>query len=113
MVENYREEILSRMVKDMLDIQLLRMVLTQPLWGYKIKKKVEEELHIRLRHGALYPTLNGLEQKGFLKSQRETKDGRSRKIYTVTEKGVEYLHSYYSIINEQINVAWWYSLARL
>ncbi len=113
MVENYREEILSRMVKEMLDIQLLRMVLTQPLWGYKIKKKVEKELHIRLRHGALYPTLNSLEQKGLLKSQRETKDGRSRKVYTVTEKGMEYLNSYYSIINEQINVAWWHSLARL
>lgn len=113
MVENYREEILHRIVKDMLDIQLLRMVLTQPLWGYKIKKKVEEDLHIRLRHGALYPMLNGLERKGLLVSQKEQKDGRSRKVYTVTEKGMDYLYSYYSIINDQINVAWWYSLARL
>ncbi len=113
MVENFREEILNRIVKDMLDIHLLRMVLSQPLWGYKIKKKVEEDLHIRLRHGALYPMLNSLERRGFLISQREQKDGRSRKVYAVTNKGVEYLYSYYTIINEQISVAWWYPLTRL
>jgi DNA-binding PadR family transcriptional regulator len=113
MVGNYREEIQNRIVKDMLDIHLLRMVLVQALWGYKIKKKVEEDLHIRLRHGALYPTLNSLERRGFLVSQKEQKDGRSRKVYVVTDKGVEYLYSYYSIISEQISVAWWYPLVRL
>jgi DNA-binding PadR family transcriptional regulator len=113
MVENYREEISQRIVKNMLDIQLLRMVLKQPLWGYKIKKKVEADFHFKLRHGALYPMLNSLEQKGFLTSQKEQKDGRSRKVYSVTEKGLEYLYSYYSVLNEQINIAWWYPLVWL
>jgi PadR family transcriptional regulator PadR len=102
MAETYRKELVQRMIKNLLDIQLLRMVQAQPLWGYKIKKKVETNFHIKLRHGALYPMLNSLEQKGFLTSQKQTKGGRARKVYTITKKGNEYLQSYYDILKEQI-----------
>jgi PadR family transcriptional regulator PadR len=102
MAETYRKELVQRMIKNLLDIQLLRMVQAQPLWGYKIKKKVETNFHIKLRHGALYPMLNALEQKGFLTSQKQTKGGRARKVYTITKKGNEYLQSYYDILKEQI-----------
>ena len=89
----------------MLDIQLLRIVQAQPLWGYKIKKKMETDFQIKLRHGALYPTLNLLEQKGFLTSQKQTAGGRARKVYTITRNGKEYLQSYYSVLKEQIEGA--------
>ena len=102
MAETYQKELVQRIIKNLLDIQLLRMVQAQPLWGYKIKKKAETNFHIKLRHGALYPTLNSLEQKGFLTSQKQTKGGRARKIYTITPKGAEYLQSYYDILKEQI-----------
>ena len=102
MAETYRKELVQRMIKNLLDIQILRMVQAQPLWGYKIKKKVETNFHIKLRHGALYPMLNSLEQKGFLTSQKQTKGGRARKIYTITKKGKEYVQSYYNVLKEQI-----------
>ena len=102
MGETYRKELVQRMIKNLLDIQLLRMVQAQPLWGYKIKKKVEANFNIKLRHGALYPMLNSLEQKGFLTSQRQTKGGRARKVYTITKNGREYLQSYYDILKEQV-----------
>ena len=105
MAEPYREELVQRIIKNLLDIQLLRMVQAQPLWGYKIKKKVETNFQIKLRHGALYPTLNLLEQKGFLISQKQTKGGRARKVYTITKKGKEYLQSYYDVLKEQIEGA--------
>jgi PadR family transcriptional regulator PadR len=89
----------------MLDIQILRMVQAQPQWGYNIKKKVETNFHIKLRHGALYPMLNSLEKKGFLTSQKQTKGGRARKVYTITTKGREYLQSYYDVLKEQIEGA--------
>ena len=103
MTEIYQTELVQRIIKNLLDIQLLRMVQNQPLWGYKIKKKVEENFNVKLRHGALYPMLNHLEQKGFLTSQRQTKGGRARKVYTITQNGKEYLQSYYSIIKQQIS----------
>ena len=102
MGETYRKELVQRMIKNLLDIQLLRMIQAQPLWGYKIKKKMEANFHIKLRHGALYPMLNSLEQKGFLTSQRQTKGGRVRKVYTITKNGREYLQSYYDILKEQV-----------
>jgi PadR family transcriptional regulator, regulatory protein PadR len=102
MTENYQTELVQRIIKNLLDIQLLRMVQAQPLWGYKIKKKVEENFNVKLRHGALYPMLNQLEQQGFLTSQRQTKGGRARKVYTITKEGKEYLQSYYNIIKDQI-----------
>jgi PadR family transcriptional regulator PadR len=78
------------------------MVQAQPLWGYKIKKKVETNFNVKLRHGALYPMLNKLEKKGFLTSQRPTKGGRARKVYTITKAGETYLQSYYSILKDQL-----------
>ena len=104
MSEEYREEILHRLIKNLLDIQILRMIKAKPIWGYLIKKKAEQDFQLKLRHGALYPMLNYLEERGFLKSERQTKDGRVRKVYTITNAGKEYLQSYYNVIQEQINI---------
>jgi PadR family transcriptional regulator PadR len=102
MAETYRQEIVQRITKNLLDIQLLRLVQAQPLWGYGIKKKVETDFNVKLRHGALYPMLNSLERKGFLTSQKQHKGGRARKVYTITKNGKEYLQSYYGVLKEQL-----------
>jgi len=102
MAETYRKELVQRMIKNMLNIQLLRMVQAQPLWGYMIKKKVEKNFQIKLRHGALYPMLNRLERKGFLTSKKQTQKGRARKVYTITTNGKQYLQNYYDILKEQL-----------
>jgi PadR family transcriptional regulator, regulatory protein PadR len=103
MAETYRKELVQRITKNLLDIQLLRLIQAQPsIWGYRIKKKVEADFNITLRHGALYPMLNSLEQRGFLESQKQQEGGRARKVYTITKDGKEYLKSYYDIIKEQL-----------
>jgi PadR family transcriptional regulator PadR len=102
MAETYRREIVQRITKNLLDIQLLRLIQAQSLWGYRIKKKIETDFHIKLRHGALYPMLNFLEQKGFLTSQKQHQGGRARKVYTITKSGKEYLESYYDVLKEQL-----------
>jgi len=102
MAETYQKEIVQRIIKNLLDIQLLRLVDAQPLWGYKIKKKVEADFNIKIRHGALYPMLNRLEKQGFLISQKQRQGGRARKVYSITQTGKEYLQSYYDILKEQL-----------
>ena len=102
MAENFRKEIVQRVTRNLLDIQLLRLIQAQPMWGYKIKKQVETKFDVILRHGALYPLLNGMEQKGFLTSQKQQQGGRTRKVYTITKKGKEYIETYDSILKEQI-----------
>ena len=102
MSETYRKEIVQHIIRNLLDIQLLRIIQSQPTWGYKIKKQVETDFNIKLRHGALYPTLNELQQKGFVESKKQQKDGRSRKVYTITRNGEIYLQTYYSILQAQL-----------
>ena len=102
MTETYKKQIVQHIIRNLLDIQLLRIIQTQPTWGYKIKKQVETDFCIKLRHGALYPTLNMLEQKGLVESKKQQKDGRSRKVYSITAKGKIYLQTYYSILQGQL-----------
>ena len=102
MAENYKKEIVQHIIRNLLDIQLLRIIQTEPTWGYRIKKQVATDFNIKLRHGALYPTLNDLEQKGFVESKKQQKDGRTRKVYTITATGKIYLQTYYSILQGQL-----------
>jgi PadR family transcriptional regulator PadR len=102
MSETYKKEIVQHIIRNLLDIQLLRIIKTQSTWGYKIKKQVETDFNMKLRHGALYPTLNNLEKKGFLESKKQQKDGRQIKVYTITENGKIYLQTYYSILQGQL-----------
>ena len=102
MGEAYRKEIVQRITRNLLDIQLLRLVQAQPLWGYRIKKKVETDSQVKLRHGALYPMLNSLEKRGFLTSQKQQQGGRARKVYTITKNGRKFLQAYHKILREQL-----------
>jgi DNA-binding PadR family transcriptional regulator len=103
LAENFRKEIVQRMTRNLLDIQLLRLIQMQPMWGYKIKKQVETKFDVILRHGALYPLLNAMEQKGFLTSQKQQQRGRTRKVYTITKNGKEYIQTYKGILKEQLD----------
>jgi PadR family transcriptional regulator PadR len=103
MSETYKKEIVQHIIRNLLDIQLLRIIQTQSTWGYKIKKQVETDFNVKLRHGALYPTLNSLEKKGLVESKKQQKDGRQRKVYTITENGKIYLQTYYSILQGQLD----------
>jgi DNA-binding PadR family transcriptional regulator len=102
LTENFKKEIVQRITRNLLDIQILRLIQTQPMWGYKIKKQVETKFGVRLRHGALYPLLNAMEQKGFLTSRKQQQGGRTRKVYAITKNGRGYIQTYTDILKEQI-----------
>ncbi|MGO8805711.1 MAG: PadR family transcriptional regulator [Candidatus Bathyarchaeia archaeon] len=103
MSEAYKEEIVQHIIRNLLDVQLLRIVQTKPTWGYQIKKQVEEQFHIKLRHGALYPALKTLEDRGFLESKKQQKNGRSRNVYAITKEGKDYLQTYRNILKELLD----------
>ena len=105
MTENFKKEIVQRITRNLLDIQLLRLINAEPMWGYKIKKQIEMQYGVRLRHGALYPLLNKLECEGFLKSKKQRQGGRTRRTYVITEKGKSYIETYHNILKEQIESA--------
>ena len=102
MSESFKKGIVRRIFRNFLDVMVLRLVQIEPMWGYKIIKCVEEQHEITLRHGALYPLLNNLEKKGFLRSRKETKGGRVRKVYEITSKGIQLVEAYNEFLKEQI-----------
>jgi len=102
--ETLKEGIVQRIVRNLLDIFILQMISNQPMWGYKIKKDIENTYGIKIRHGVLYPLLNMLENSGYLRSKQEKHGGRIRKIYEITSKGIQYLDAYYNFLKEQIQI---------
>jgi DNA-binding PadR family transcriptional regulator len=100
--EIYKKGLVQRITKNLLDIQILRLIQTQPMWGYMIKKHAETKFDVKLRHGALYPLLNNLEKESFLTSEKQSKGGRIRKVYSITQKGEHYLEAYNNILREQL-----------
>jgi len=101
-VEVFTHQIERRFVKSFLDMLILRSVEAEPTWGYGIIKKTESTYKVKLRHGALYPMLNTLEAKGFVKSRKELQKGRMRKIYEITLRGKQVLHAYYDSLRQQL-----------
>jgi DNA-binding PadR family transcriptional regulator len=102
-VDVFTAQIKSRFTKDFLDLLILRLVESEPVWGYYIMKKIMVEYGIMPRHGALYPLLNNLEKDGFISSTREMQKGRQRKVYKITEKGKKLLRAYHDFLKEQIS----------
>jgi DNA-binding PadR family transcriptional regulator len=81
---------------------ILRLISTQPTWGYRIAKTIEANFNVKLGHGILYPLLNSLENSGFLQSTREKHGGRTRKIYEITPKGILIVDAYHEFLKEQV-----------
>ena len=102
MAETFRKELVQRMTRNLLDVHILRLIQTQPMWGYRIKKQVEALFGVTLRHGALYPLLNSLEEESFLTSEKQKQGGRTRKVYTITKKGEQYIETYADILKDQM-----------
>ncbi len=100
MSEIYKKQIVQHIIRNLLEIKLLRIIQAQPTWGYKIKKQVETDFNIKLRHGALYPALKNLEEQGFVECITQQKGRRARKVYTITENGKVYSQTYYSTLKE-------------
>ena len=102
MTEEPKKQIVQRMTSNFLDILILRLLQTEPMWGYKIIKKTRGLFGINLRHGALYPLLNTLETEGYARSEKITKGGRIRKVYDITPKGTQLVDAYYTFLKEQL-----------
>jgi PadR family transcriptional regulator PadR len=102
LTENASEPLVQHIVRNQLDIHILRLIQAEPTWGYNIIKKIKTLYGIKIRHGALYPLLNKLEINNYVESKREIQKGRTRKTYTITEKGKQLIQTYYNILKQQL-----------
>jgi DNA-binding PadR family transcriptional regulator len=80
---------------------ILRLISKNPMHGYEVMKALEEESkgYYRPSPGSVYPTLQMLEDEGYLTV--EERDGK--KIYTITDEGTAYLADNEDVVEDVFN----------
>ena len=82
--EGYRE----RFVRSFLDWVILSILRRKPAYGYEMITTINEEFHLFVSPGSLYPILYNLERTGLVTAAWDNPDRRSKKIYELTLEGV-------------------------
>ena len=78
------------MATDRLDLLILKALALAPLHGYGIGQRIEQMSGgvFRITLGALYPALQRLERRGFVKGSWSTSDNNRRaRYYALTPAG--------------------------
>jgi PadR family transcriptional regulator PadR len=89
MEKDWRE----RVVKNNLDLIILRLLRAKPQWGYEVNIAIRNRYRVYLSAGTLYPLLHSLENAGYVQGDWESEKGRGRRIYKITETGIGFLES--------------------
>lgn len=72
----------------MLDLAVLGLLKERPMYGYELKKQLDERLGRSASFGSLYPTLKRLAKAGFVQSDLPRAEaGRRKNVYRMTPLG--------------------------
>lgn len=84
----------KELLKGSTAILVMSVLENNDLYGYKIIRELEirSENAFEMSEGTLYPILHALEKEGCLEAYWETYDGRERKYYHLTDKGIKQLN---------------------
>ncbi len=83
---------------------ILYVLREKPLHGYGIMKELKEIMGKMPGPGNIYPQIRYLLHKNYIEIHEEAKKGRRRKVYRITEKGLEYLAENMDMVNEAIEM---------
>jgi PadR family transcriptional regulator, regulatory protein PadR len=92
-IRNIEKEWRERVVKNNLDLIILRLLRSKPRWGYEVNIAIRDRYKVYLSAGTLYPLLHSLEEDGHIQGEWESEKGRGRRIYKITESGVAFLEA--------------------
>lgn len=82
-----QKEVSTKLMKGLLDLIILQFLSTQPMHGYQVITKIRKSFGVYFGPSTVYPLLNTLEKKGFVKSEWNMSFERPRKIYSLTNNG--------------------------
>ncbi|MBO4338779.1 MAG: helix-turn-helix transcriptional regulator [Clostridia bacterium] len=85
----------KELLKGSTSILVLSVLNNNDLYGYRIIRELEirSENAFEMSEGTLYPILHALEKEKFLESYWKDVEGRNRKYYHITKKGLKELES--------------------
>jgi len=77
----------KQLTKGLLDIVVLGFLRSESMHGYKIITSIRRSFGVYFGPSTIYPYLNDLEEKGYIKSQWDINNDRPRKVYSLTPEG--------------------------
>jgi len=89
---NNSKEVQVKLMKGLLDLIVLQFLSTQPMHGYQIITKIRKTFGVYFGPSTIYPLLNMLEKKGYVKSEWNMSNERPRKVYKLTNEGQNLLN---------------------
>ena len=93
MIRNIEKDWRERVVKNNLDLIILRLLRAKPRWGYEVNIAIRDKFRVYLSAGTLYPLLHSLEEDGHIQGEWESEKGRGRRIYKITDTGINFLET--------------------
>ena len=85
-------DIQNKLMKGLLDLVILQFLNSKPMHGYQIISSIRKNFGVYFGPSTIYPLLNGLEEKGYIKSQWDLSNERPRKVYELTTDGQSLLN---------------------
>jgi PadR family transcriptional regulator PadR len=89
---NNSKEVQAKLMKGLLDLIVLQLLNNQPMHGYQIITKIRKTFGVYFGPSTIYPLLNALEKKGYVKSGWNMSNDRPRKVYELTNEGQSLLN---------------------
>lgn len=80
-------EVQVKLMKGLLDLVVLNFLRAEPMHGYKIIQRIRKTFGVYFGPSTIYPLLNTLEKKGYVKSEWDMHKDRPRKVYSLTTAG--------------------------
>ncbi|MCD6445242.1 PadR family transcriptional regulator [Candidatus Bathyarchaeota archaeon] len=88
MVRREAKEVQVKLMKGLLDLIVLQFLSIQPMHGYQIITRIRKNFGVYFGPSTIYPLLNALEKKGYVKSEWDMHNERPRKVYKLTSEGL-------------------------
>ncbi|MCS0671951.1 PadR family transcriptional regulator [Cytobacillus firmus] len=84
------DKILRKLFLGFIQIHILHHAKEHPVFGAWMVEELKEHGY-SISSGTLYPILHSMESDGLLLQEKKNVDGRIRKYYTATDKGISVL----------------------
>lgn len=78
---------MNEFFRGFIKIHILHHAEEGPIFGLEMARELARHGYAQISPGTLYPTLHGLEEAGYLISERRLDGGRWRRYYTITPEG--------------------------
>lgn len=96
------EGLRRRFARGFMDLIILRMLMREPLWGYKLMLTLRRDHDVRVGPPVVYPLLDSMEADGLVEGEDVFEGRRRRRVFRTTRRGIELVSCFEAILREAL-----------